>query len=198
MSALVRNTHGSLSGASGGSFAVNASGGDMLLVAILNTTSSSITGVTFNGAAMTLVANYGQTWVYRLEFPTQGTYNVTVSTSGGTGFIEAEAVVISGGSQYLSASGTVSGTGFSATLTTRIVGDFMLMVGKHSASISDGTAGMVNLFNNSSWGRVSYRLATTTPTDTISMASSGGAYSAVSVGDVPDTVFDVTGIIGLP
>jgi len=168
----------------------------MLIVAIVQTTSSTVTGVTFNGVAMTNRVNYSGVLIYTLAFPAQGTYNVTVSVSGGTGFNETECIVVSSGSDHIS-SVSASGSGYTATLTTRMAGDFLLLAGKSSVSIADGGSGAVNDWYVDGVGRVSHKIATTTPTDTIVMTSAAsGSYGAVSVGDVPDGVFDVVGLIG--
>lgn len=197
MSTFVRRAHGQLIANSGGSVSIDASGGDMLVVALIETISAAITGVTFNGVAMTERANLGGARIYTLNYPAPGTYNVTVTSTSGTGYIETEVLVISKASMYLDKK-TGAGNGYTATLATQIIGDFMVMAGKCTSSISDSGSGSVNTWYVDGSGRVSYKYCTSTPTDTIAMSSvTSGNYAAVSVGDVPDSAFDVPGMVGI-
>lgn len=103
-------------------FSHTCTGTDLVLivgVSLLGSVGRTVTGITYNGVALTSIGNAANATTYRVEFwqliaPATGTHNVVVSTGGPPDSVSIGSLSFTGAHQTTPVSGFTSATGNSA------------------------------------------------------------------------------------
>jgi len=132
---------------SSGTVTLTLSAGAQLYAAIKNTSSQTVSAITFDSVALTLFNTYNTYPVYRLTNPTTGsakTFSVTMNTNVGAGTIVEVAIWSVTGNDTtnpVNASGSGSGGSTQTINITPTVANSLLISMAYAASISSPTIG---------------------------------------------------------
>lgn len=152
--ALDTSTSVDTSGVGPFNLAITTSGTNRVLIVYIGIEAASpdkVTGVTYNGVAMTLLGKAfistgpDESYLYALVNPTIGANNVTVTVSATVGFINISAVNYTGASQSAVPSNVVTnqtGTNQTVSITSAVSTSWVV-----GTTANDGTASVVTITN---------------------------------------------------
>jgi len=189
------DTSNSSSSASGSlTFAHDCTGADLIVVAVntydgTSSVNAEVSGITFNGDALTQAVeqqglsgtnNWSEIW-YKVN-PASGSYNVVVTTSGGSADIGGGAMSFSGADTGTPIDDSVGettngGTTVTPTVTTTADGNYVLSCAQTENNVIDSIGGgqtsLWNLF--SGYSRGSYEIDVTAGSITHTYTNANGS-----------------------